>query len=427
MQALHQVLSSQIGSPSIFWAHFNNDPEVVKLHQSSIFGDLNTLALSRDGFLSYYGINVNEFLPRLFDLLGRSGFHDSRLSVPSADEKTQPPARRVLAFAADDGSQSSPLYPDCLWGTDRGRFMGLLSGSTDAGVYESLVQIEGRIQREIQHHPELTGLPVRWWLRLDASRLTSRSNPSEALENAIVDLNDPRHRYMRTKGLPQGIQLGAFIEMPEFVGTEQSLELLRRCIEHLESAVGFKHLLGIVARWRQAPLHDFKMLLEISKYIWPTLAVDGLIQVEEHSIARKAAHKNGEFHEWFSDGSAGGHWSELMSGAARAVDMYAHGKLSEDAFLHEQGIHAFSMALRRGINFPTAVTLSSQIDLSCSDFWWLVTRLEPSPSRLHQIFSLPASRRAVWGLGSLIEWNSFEDYIKAQILDVRQGRSLVLE
>jgi hypothetical protein len=428
IKAVHCVLSSRNASPTILWAHFNGDPEEVKRQRPSILGDLDRLAVSRDGFIPYYGIDVNEFLPRLFDLLGRPGPHRRQPRVPSADERVQPPARRVLAFAAQDDAYSAPYYPDSLWGTDRGRFLGLMNASTDVGAYESLVQTEGRIQSQIQSHPELSGLPVRWWLRLDASRLTSRSNASEAIEYAVADSYDPRFQYMRSYGLPRGVQLGAFLDMPRFMGTNHSVELLGRCVECIESAVDRLHLFGIVARWFQVPVLDFSMVLEKSKRVWSTLAVDGLNLVEEYATTGKGAYDNSkQFRERLSDDRSDDHQTELLGGEARAVEMYAQGKLSEETFVREYGIRTFALALRRGLAFPTAVAISSQIDLSCADFWWLVTKLEPSPSRLSDILSLTASRRAVWGLCSLKEWSSFESYIQAQILDVRQGRPLVLE
>jgi hypothetical protein len=423
MEGLQSVLRSRYGSPAIFWAYFHADPEWVRQRQLPIMRELDRLAIARDGFTPYYGINVNTFLPRLFDRLGRPGPYRLEVRIPSPDEKAQLPRKRVVALvAAQDEAHEGPQFPDSLWGIDRGRFLGLLNGSADKGVYESLVQTEGRIHREIRGHPEFAGLPVRWWLRLDALRLTSKSDALEAIQHAVFDAYDPRFQYMRSKALPPGVELGVFLEMPRFTDSEEAVDLLSRCVACIERAVGSSRLLGIVAQWLKVSRSDFGAALEKLRRLWHALAVDGLNQTQDYAPSERARPDRGELLE-----SSAGDRRQFLGAEARVVEMYARGKLSEEVFLREHGIKAFALALRRGLEFPNSVQLASQVDLSCTDFWWLVTKLEPTPLRLRQLFSLTASRRAVWGLCSVQEWNSFEGYVQAQILDARQGRALVLK
>lgn len=427
MEALRTVLSSRSGSPRVFWAHFNADPDAVKRQQPPMLHELDRISRSRDVFIPYYGIDVNHFLPRLFDRLGRPNPDRFQIRIPSADERVQPPTQRVVASLAQEGPHGAPQYPDLLWGVDRGRFLGLINVSRNVGVYESLVQTEGRIQHLTQTVAGLTTLPTRWWLRLDASRLASRVNAFEAIDDAGVDPHDPRLKYLRSKGTPPAVQLGAFLEMPPFKSPDEAVTLLARCIELIEKAVGRVHLFGVVAQWLQVPDPHFCVTAERSRTVWPTLAVDGLNEnTKSMTEIRSTPHVRRQA-DTITTCVVPPPDFELLGAESRAVELFALGQLPEATFVLEHGICAFALALRRGLSFPAMAALASQIDLSYTDFWWLVTRLEPTPARLRQILELPAPKRAAWGLCSSSEWGGFHNYVRAQVIDVRQGRPLVFE
>lgn len=432
MEAIRSVLQSRHGSPNVLWAHFNSDPAAVARQQSSLLKEFDQIAVLRERFVAYYGINVNDILPRLFDRLGKpEPYHGEvrkrEFRVPAADETVSPAEGRVLAFASQDTARTTPYYPDTLWGIDRGRFLGLLDAAPNSGIYAALVQIEGQLQRATAGHAELSDLPLRWWLRFDAARLVSASDPLQSLGAAALDTDDPRLRYLRAKGLPPGIQLGAFLVMPDLPTAAESFHILKRCIAGLQRAVDGGRLTGTVAQWSQITNTSLGELLEESKRLWPSIAVDALVTgpASSRAVAGQTyccLESMGRLNDQSET-----HRPDLLRAAERAVEKYAQGTLFESSFLRDYGVSAFAQALRRGLDFPAAVKFSSKTDLYCADFWWLVTRLEATPERLLQIMSLAVSRRAVWGLVTATEWNNLPRYLQVQILDARQGRPLVFD
>ena len=414
MCAVESVLTSRQGSPSVLWGYFGRDRESLTSQQQTHHDVFDRIGAFREGFIPYYGIDVHTFLPSLLKRLGHPRRYAAEIRLPSADEHlVLAGAERLPGYLPGDLSHTTPYDPDTLWGTDRGRFIGFINAEAETSTFELLLKTEGRLQRQKDTNPGASKLPVRWWLRLDALRLMASLPDSDVFEHAIVDPCDPRYRYISATGIPGAVKLGFFLDIPEFSSREDAVRVITKCIQRLHNVLNGSTLFGVVAQSFGIPQPDFVDLVDDLKQEWPTVAVDGLNITTAFVDQPLGVATNERF--------------TFQRREAKAVELYSRGHLSEEQFIRSNGLCAFALALRRQLEFPHAVDLCSNFDLSFTDFWWLASRLEPTSARLSRILSLPPSRRAVWGLCSAEEWRNLEVHVQGQVLDARQSRPLAIE
>jgi len=432
--ALCSLLENQSATPEVIWAFYSkSDP--IDDQTGELIKRLRIAHDTSDTVTIFHGVNVHTLMPQLWERLGRPYPRPSKTSIPSPHESISPPRHRPSGLLIERGDRISPHSIEALWGVDRGRFLGLLGGGAEDDALACLAHVEGRLW-------ELTGgdagpmrWPVRWWIRLDPTRCVEGPEFTRDVWCSCLDSSDPRLRYIAAGGRMEHITLGLLFEMPAAEKIESQMQLLRCWVSALQSIPELP-LAAIVARWSNITRPDLAAALEQLRNDF-SCAVDGLWlpsptvspSNQPASALRGATAEATRIVRCWLAGRRNIPLPDdvrtQLSPEMRLVIEYAEGSISEAEFVRSQGIRAFASALDVGLDFPRALDMAPDVPLS-SDYWWLATRLRPTRERLQRLSKLMPAQRAIWGLCSTDEWNDLPPHVKAQVIDARQGRPLLL-
>ncbi len=142
-------------------------------------------------------------------------------------------------------SQWMPFEIGTIWGLRRQSFIGIVAGCGGDEIYENLVCVEQELFHTLENQPDIN-LPTRWWIKIDINRRIPQEKSQ--VWNAALERNNPLVEYLQTKGLPNGIIPGIFIEISEesILNKNQIYENLLKYCEAIINQVFVNNQVGIV-------------------------------------------------------------------------------------------------------------------------------------------------------------------------------------
>lgn len=120
----------------------------------------------------------------------------------------------IPAFPLDTVPERMPFDIGTIWGLERGRFIGIVAGPIDAGVYHGLVQVERVLRYALSDGACDCTLPVRCWVRVDPFKKPNWPEREDDVWDSAISPDSPAVRYLKGQGLGDSMIPGIFIEIP---------------------------------------------------------------------------------------------------------------------------------------------------------------------------------------------------------------------